>query len=559
VAKVVFYDGAVEIGVVTTPPYRLEWRAVTPGVHALRAEAVDDKGAVGVSKRVNVDVLPPNHLPAVSLISPANGSAYRVGEAILLEAEASDPEGMVVKVVFYDGAAVIGEVTTLPYRLEWRGAAAGVHAVRAEAVDNDGGIGASSVVMAPVYAGAEFIPVAGLRLWLDAGQGVEAGAGGLVRSWRDRGAFGIVVQQEELGQQPQLVLSALNGQPVVSFDGVDDQLGATVEGKALFATNAATLYVVQRQRSGSPPSTTFNWQAPDYRNRVNLHLAYQGRLYFDFGDPLAGERFSVPQPPWWTDTYHVVEACRNGDTGWLWADGQELARGQFTSTLRTDLPGRLSLGRLATVALQGEVAELLVYSRALDENERNAVRVYLGAKYNLQVIPDHPPAVRIISPAPGSSFRAGSEVQLQAEATDADGLVVVVRFYGGLKDGVSRLLGEDSTPPYEGTWQIPAAGIYVLSAIAVDDHGAQGTSAPVTLTITEPRPPRLTGVLLPEARFRLQLTGDVGARYIVEASGDLQHWQDMAALKITEASGVAEYTEPIAATRRFYRARSAGP
>ena len=88
------------------------------------------------------------------------------------------------------------------------------------------------------------------------------------------------------------------------------------------------------------------------------------------------------------------------------------------------------------------------------------------------------PAATLTAPASGSSYTVPATVTLQATASDADGTVASVDFYAG-----STLLGKDTTSPYSYTWAPPAAGTYALTAVAVDDLGATGTSAAVTVTV----------------------------------------------------------------------------
>ena len=55
-----------------------------------------------------------------------------------LAATASDPDGSVAKVEFFNGAAKLGEDTTAPYSYSWSGVAAGGYTLTARATDNLG-------------------------------------------------------------------------------------------------------------------------------------------------------------------------------------------------------------------------------------------------------------------------------------------------------------------------------------------------------------------------------------------------------------------------------------
>ncbi len=88
------------------------------------------------------------------------------------------------------------------------------------------------------------------------------------------------------------------------------------------------------------------------------------------------------------------------------------------------------------------------------------------------------PTVSITSPSDGATYTAPASITITATATDSDGSVAVVRFYSG-----TTVLGADSASPYEYTWTGVGAGNYILTAQAVDNQGAVGTSAAVGITV----------------------------------------------------------------------------
>ena len=90
-----------------------------------------------------------------------------------------------------------------------------------------------------------------------------------------------------------------------------------------------------------------------------------------------------------------------------------------------------------------------------------------------------PPTVTIVNPTNGAIFYTPPGiVPIEAEARDLDGFVTRVDFFVG---GI--FIGSDATMPYGLRWTNRAEGQYVLTAIATDNRGATGTSAPVQITI----------------------------------------------------------------------------
>jgi hypothetical protein len=90
--------------------------------------------------------------------------------------------------------------------------------------------------------------------------------------------------------------------------------------------------------------------------------------------------------------------------------------------------------------------------------------------------PNQAPTVAITAPTAGSEVFVGSTVTLAAAAADVDGTVVKVEFWTG-----TYKLGEDSSAPYSIAWTIGQAGTGFLHAVAIDDDGAQTTSAVITV------------------------------------------------------------------------------
>lgn len=104
--------------------------------------------------------------------------------------------------------------------------------------------------------------------------------------------------------------------------------------------------------------------------------------------------------------------------------------------------------------------------------------VYLVSSPNSNVAPK----VSILSPLSGALSLENEPLTLTAYASDLIGTVSSVEFYAD-----SVLLGSDATAPYSLVWT-PVVGEYELTARAIDDAAATGTSQKVQVTI-EPAPP----------------------------------------------------------------------
>jgi endoglucanase Acf2 len=87
-----------------------------------------------------------NTNPTVSITAPANGSTFKEGEAITITASASDLDGTISIVEFYDGATKLGEDTTEPYSYVWNNASVGAHQITAKAIDDAAGESISQII-----------------------------------------------------------------------------------------------------------------------------------------------------------------------------------------------------------------------------------------------------------------------------------------------------------------------------------------------------------------------------------------------------------------------------
>jgi Bacterial Ig domain/Secretion system C-terminal sorting domain len=74
--------------------------------------------------------------PAVSITSPAEAASFTAPASITINATASDVDGTVSKVDFYNGTTLIGSDNTSPYSFNWTNVAAGSYALTVKATDN---------------------------------------------------------------------------------------------------------------------------------------------------------------------------------------------------------------------------------------------------------------------------------------------------------------------------------------------------------------------------------------------------------------------------------------
>lgn len=90
--------------------------------------------------------------PQVNITSPAGNAAFFDNADIVIRANATDADGAIRKVEFFQGAIKLGEDTTSPYEYTWIGVAVGNYSLTAKATDNQGLVTTSAAVPVVVNA-----------------------------------------------------------------------------------------------------------------------------------------------------------------------------------------------------------------------------------------------------------------------------------------------------------------------------------------------------------------------------------------------------------------------
>jgi hypothetical protein len=95
--------------------------------------------------------------------------------------------------------------------------------------------------------------------------------------------------------------------------------------------------------------------------------------------------------------------------------------------------------------------------------------------------PNRPPVITMVYPSNDTIVSSGAGLYILANAADADGSIDRVEFHA---DG--QKLGEDSTGPYECSWQSVPEGIHEITATAIDDKGAISAAEEVMVRAASP-------------------------------------------------------------------------
>ena len=87
-----------------------------------------------------------NKTPICIITSPVNNSKISLPVDITITADASDADGNITKVEFYNGTTLLGTSTSSPFAFAWKNVPAGNHTLSAKASDNSGNTSVSAII-----------------------------------------------------------------------------------------------------------------------------------------------------------------------------------------------------------------------------------------------------------------------------------------------------------------------------------------------------------------------------------------------------------------------------
>ncbi len=448
-----------------------------------------------------------NELPTVSV--GASPTAITLGQSVTLNAIASDPDGTISNVQFYDGGTFIGSDSTFPYSLSTTSLPGGLRSITAVATDNKGATTTSAAVSVDVNVPPTVI-LSSTPTAITLGQSVALNA-------TAADSDGTIAKVEffdggtKLGEDMTLPYSlSTTSLPA----GLRSLTAVATDNKGATTTSTAVMVDVNVppnvSLSATPTaitlgqSVTLNSTAADSDGTI-------AKVEFFDGNTKLGEDTSAP--------YSLAITSLPAGLRSLTAVATDNKGASTTSsavTVDVNVPPTVSLSATPTATTLGQSVTL--NSTAAD-SDGTIVKVEFfdggtklgedtSAPYSLvttslpagmrsvtAVATDNKGAATISSAvtvdvnvpptvslsATPTAITLGQSVTLSATAADSDGTIAKVEFF----DGATKL-GEDATAPYSlATTSLPA-GLRSITAVATDNKGATTTSAAVTVDVNVP-------------------------------------------------------------------------
>jgi chitinase len=165
VARVQFYNGTSLLATDSVAPYSYTWTNVAAGTYSITAKATDNSNASTTSAAVSVTVngTSGNKPPVVNITSPLNNASFTAPATVNIQATATDSDGTIKSVSFYNGSTLLGVDSVAPYAFSWANVAAGSYSITAKAVDNGNASTTSAAVAITVTGGGGSCN--GIALW----------------------------------------------------------------------------------------------------------------------------------------------------------------------------------------------------------------------------------------------------------------------------------------------------------------------------------------------------------------------------------------------------------
>lgn len=139
IARVDFYAGTTLLGSDNSSPFSFTWTPATLGNYTLTAKAFDNNQAETTSAPVTITINEDgNAAPLVSISSPAAGASFARPATITINATASDTDGTIDSVQFFQGTTLLGTDKTSPYSFSWTNVQAASYTLTVKAFDNLG-------------------------------------------------------------------------------------------------------------------------------------------------------------------------------------------------------------------------------------------------------------------------------------------------------------------------------------------------------------------------------------------------------------------------------------
>jgi hypothetical protein len=459
--------------------------------------------------------------PIVKITQPLNNAVFPPGAVISIKADASDPDGSVTKVEFYNGTTKLGEDLTAPYSFDWTPPKEGTYSIKVVATDNGGGTASSTITLVVKNA----LPV--ITITKPANNSSSAAGKVINIEANATDSDGTITKVEfyfTINNKDTILIGSSTASPYqISWTplstGTYKLIAKATDNNGGISKAAITVTVTNTLPTISIVAPTNNSSFPfatDMEFKVNAVDA-DGNVtkveYFN-GTTKIGESTSTPFSFIWKNiplgTYTITAKATDNIGGTATSLPIQFSITNTPPVVNITAPlnnAKFSPGANITIAATATDGDGTITKVEFFYNSTNLIGSDNTSPYSINwnnvpegsytitaratdnagatatktiniTVVNNPPTVKITSPANLSVYETGADIEITADALDSDGSISKVVFYNG-----TTILGEDLTGPYSYTWANVQNGTYSLTAVAYDNLGKQNVSAAIKIVV----------------------------------------------------------------------------
>ena len=261
------------------------------------------------------------------------------------------------------------------------------------------------VAVVPAMA-AGHLPQDGLQLWLSADKKVIVD-GDYVAQWGDQSGHTTSAIQPDGRRQPRYLADAINGHPVVSFDrGISMASKLPVSGLSSLTILLVSTSVDPNAAALEPVDAALSW-GPSANGGGMFLAPFQKSVRFRFGTGDSDDASAEWSSEATRGKFTVTTLMKAGRQELLFMNGSPALAQQGRLPVIVNTSETLHLGG----TFQGEIAEIVVYTKILSNAERSQAEQYLINKYGLS--PDANREFPDVSAGPGAQNPSSSVMALR--------------------------------------------------------------------------------------------------------------------------------------------------
>ena len=224
------------------------------------------------------------------------------------------------------------------------------------------------------------IPAQGVLLWLAADDALAAAKDGKVQTWQNAQVPNVSATAVKSDAAPAAVANALNGHAVVRFDGTNQMLMTTIDiGPKRMPEGTIIAVMSSKTAAPAPLRKLYGDDNGSYDRAVGLdNRGDKNYTLFTGSDAVGYFQLEADKTYLTVDQYSPKEF-----SGWV--NGKPALSKKPADWADETLPN-MYIGGTGTSYDEfwnGDVAEIIVYNRALSDAERESVEDYLAKKYGL--------------------------------------------------------------------------------------------------------------------------------------------------------------------------------